>query len=184
MDVSIRQHYQPDLVNQRRYAILAFLHESNFPFSRRGRRNGMWSSNSRSAILLLPHSPLSRPFYLSVLRFSPPKSIAEILLSRESSFGLFNACFSKSPSGNDVFKSTLINEMNCSGMVWISRSHCSRNNWFTWFWKSWFSSCWLRFFRRKRSSYSFFPCRSMYPTNDQRSNTSIFAFGPPKSRAM
>ena len=46
------------------------------------------------------------------------------------------------------------------------------------------SACWLRFFRRKIFSYSFFPCRSMYPTSDQRSNTSIFAFGQPWSLAM
>ena len=48
----------------------------------------------------------------------------------------------------------------------------------------WAPAGWLRFFRRKISSYSFFPCRSIYPTSDQRSNTSISAFGQPWSRAM
>ena len=43
---------------------------------------------------------------------------------------------------------------------------------------------WLRFFRLKRSSYSFFPCHSMYPTSDQRSNISISTFGQLKSRTM
>ena len=41
VDVSIRQHYQLDLVNQRRSTMNAFLHASTFPFSRRWRRNGM-----------------------------------------------------------------------------------------------------------------------------------------------
>ena len=138
VDVSIGQHYQLDLVNQRRSAMNAFLHESNFPFSRRWHRNGTWFSNSRSAIQPSPHSPLSHPLYPL---YAPPKSIAEGWLSCGSSVGLFNTCFSKSPSGNDVFRSTLMDEMNCSGVVWLSCSHCSRNYRFTWFWKSWFSSC-------------------------------------------
>ena len=41
VDISIGQHDQLDLVNQRRSAMNAFLHETYFPFSRRWRRNGM-----------------------------------------------------------------------------------------------------------------------------------------------
>ena len=41
VDVSIRQHRQLHLVNQRSSAMNVFLHGSYFPFSRRWRRNGV-----------------------------------------------------------------------------------------------------------------------------------------------
>ena len=41
VDVSVGQHRQLHLVNQRRSAMNAFLHGSTCPFSRRWRRNGV-----------------------------------------------------------------------------------------------------------------------------------------------